>query len=181
MEERQVKLLNVGLLGLAFMLVFTAFQTLGNVQPIILDSARNESSGGYVDGLFIFENFNSILIKLYQLFSYFFKGFTGDGFLSAAVIYAVFTFANWFAPPVVSFLGPRITLISMLNFFNEHSCMVYFFLEFILQTIILYIVGGVCYALFIAQLIYPNNILLYGASALVGIGAALIWVAQVFT
>ena len=73
MEERQVKLLNVGLLGLAFMLVFTAFQTLGNVQPIILDSARNESSGGYVDGLFIFENFNFILIKLYQLFSYFLK------------------------------------------------------------------------------------------------------------
>ena len=52
MEERQVKLLNVGLLGLAFMLVFTAFQTLGNVQPIILDSARNESSGGYVEGLY---------------------------------------------------------------------------------------------------------------------------------
>ena len=101
--------------------------------------------------------------------------------MSAAVIYAVFTFANWFAPPVVSFLGPRITLISMLNFFNEHSCMVYFFLKFILQTLILYIVGGVCYALFIAQLIYPNNILLYGASALVGIGAALIWVAQVIT
>ena len=111
----------------------------------------------------------------------FFKGFTGDGFLSAAVIYAVFTFANWFAPPVVSFLGPRITLISMLNFFNRLSCMVYFFLKFILQTLILYIVGGVCYALFIAQLIYPNNILLYGASALVGIGAALIWVAQVIT
>ena len=54
MEERQVKLINVGLLGLAFMLVFTAFQTLGNVQPIILDSARNESSGGYVDGLFFY-------------------------------------------------------------------------------------------------------------------------------
>ena len=75
MEERQVKLLNVGLLGLAFMLVFTAFQTLGNVQPIILDSARNESSGGYVDGLFIYEKFNFILIKLvvYQLFSYLLK------------------------------------------------------------------------------------------------------------
>ena len=73
MEERQVKLINVGLLGLAFMLVFTAFQTLGNVQPIILDSARNESSGGYVDGLFIYEKFNFILIKLLQLFSYFLK------------------------------------------------------------------------------------------------------------
>ena len=65
MEERQVKLLNVGLLGLAFMLVFTAFQTLGNVQPIILDSARNESSGGYVDGLFIYDGrkFMNLTVK----------------------------------------------------------------------------------------------------------------------
>ena len=53
MEEKQVKILNVGLLGLAFMLVFASFQTLGNVQPIILDSARNESSGGYVEGFII--------------------------------------------------------------------------------------------------------------------------------
>ena len=41
--------------------------------------------------------------------------------------------------------------------------------------------GGVCYAGFIAQLIYPNDVLLYGCSVLVGIGAALIWVAQVST
>ena len=39
--------------------------------------------------------------------------------------------------------------------------------------------GGICYAAFIAQLIYPNDILLYGCSALIGLGAALIWVAQV--
>ena len=38
-------------------------------------------------------------------------GFTGDGFLSNAIVNAVFTFANWFAPPMVSFLGPKITLI----------------------------------------------------------------------
>jgi len=42
------------------------------------------------------------------------------------------------------------------------------------------IIGGVTYALFIAQLIYPNNILLYGASAIIGVGAAIIWTAQVF-
>ena len=75
--------------------------------------------------------------KITSIIFIFFKGFTGDGFLSAAVIYAVFTFANWFAPPVVSFLGPRITLISMLNCFNKHSFMVYCFLGFALQTIIL--------------------------------------------
>ena len=40
--------------------------------------------------------------------------------------------------------------------------------------------GGICYALFIAQLTYPNNYLLYFASALIGVGAALIWVAQVY-
>ncbi len=42
------------------------------------------------------------------------------------------------------------------------------------------IIGGITYALFIAQLIYPNNILLYGASAIIGVGAAIIWTAQVF-
>ena len=77
-------------------------------------------------------------------------GFSGDGFTSLAIIYAVFSIANWFAPPVVAFIGPRLTLIS----------------------------GGVCYALFIAQLTYPNNYMLYGASALIGLGAAMIWVAQ---
>ena len=78
------------------------------------------------------------------------EGFTGDGFTSLAIVYAVFSVANWFAPPVVSKIGPRFTLL----------------------------LGGVCYACFIAQLIYPNNYLLYCASALVGFGAAMIWVAQ---
>ena len=87
MEEGLTKNVNVGLLGLAFMLVFAGFQTMGNVQPIILDSARNQTSDGYV------------------------PGFSGDGFTSAAIIYAVFTFANWIAPPIVSKIGPRFTLI----------------------------------------------------------------------
>lgn len=126
MEERTVKNLNVGLLGLAFMLVFTAFQTMGNVQTVILDSAKNETSGGFVEG------------------------FTGSGLTSLAVIYSVFSLANWFAPPVVSFIGPKLTLFG----------------------------GGVAYAAFIAQITYPNNILLYGASALIGVGAAMIWIAQ---
>ena len=72
MEEKQLKVLNVGLLGLAFMLVFTAFQTLGNVQPIILDSARNESSGGYVEGLYK-NTMNFLILNIYYInyFSYF--------------------------------------------------------------------------------------------------------------
>ena len=45
MEQQTVKNLNVFLLGLAFMLVFAAFQTMGNVQTVILDSAKNKTSG----------------------------------------------------------------------------------------------------------------------------------------
>ena len=57
---------------------------------------------------------------------------------------------NWFAPLVVSFIGPRPTL---------------FF-------------GGIFYVLFIAQIMYPMNILLYMGSALLGFGGAMMWVAQ---
>ena len=68
MEEKRVKILNVGLLGLAFMLVFASFQTLGNVQPIILDSARNESSGGYVEGFIIFQKTYKCFMKTYRIY-----------------------------------------------------------------------------------------------------------------
>ena len=47
MEQQTVKNLNVFLLGLAFMLVFAAFQTMGNVQTVILDSAKNTTSGEF--------------------------------------------------------------------------------------------------------------------------------------
>ena len=77
-------------------------------------------------------------------------GFNGDGYYSLAIIYAVFSIASWFAAPIVSKIGPRFTLI----------------------------LGGSCYVLFTAQIIYPNDILLYGFSAIVGFGAAMIWVAK---
>ena len=53
-------------------------------------------------------------------------------------------------PLVVSFIGPRPTLIF----------------------------GGIFYVLFIAQIMYPMNILLYMGSALLGFGGAMMWVAQ---
>ena len=39
--------------------------------------------------------------------------------------------------------------------------------------------GSVFYVLFIAQFWRPTNFFLYGASALLGVGAALVWTAQV--
>ena len=40
-------------------------------------------------------------------------------------------------------------------------------------------IGAGAYNLYVGQLLYPQNWLLYTSSALVGIGAAVIWVAQV--
>ena len=99
---------------------------MGNIQTTILNSAKDKDSGGYV------------------------PGFNGDGFTALAIIYAVFSLSNWFAPSVVSVIGPRITMV----------------------------VGGVIYSLYIAQIIYPNVYLLYGGSILIGTGAAVIWTAQ---
>ena len=99
---------------------------MGNVQTTIMNSARNETSGGYV------------------------KGFTGDGYTALAIVYSSFSLFNWFAPSVVSILGPRITLV----------------------------VGGIIYSLYIAQIIYPNTYLFYCGALLLGIGAAIIWTAQ---
>ena len=63
----------------------------------------------------------------------------------------VFTLANWIAPSVLALLGPRITMI----------------------------VGALTYAAFIAQLLILNAVLLYVMSAVLGVGAAIIWTAQV--
>ena len=78
------------------------------------------------------------------------EGFTGNGFTAIGVTYTAFALTNWFAPLVVSFIGPRPTLIF----------------------------GGIFYVLFIAQIMYPMNILLYMGSALLGFGGAMMWVAQ---
>ena len=83
---RTTRNINVFLLGLAFMLMFTAFQTMGNVQTTILNSARNNQSEGYVEG------------------------FDGYGQTSLAIIYVFFAASNWIAPSVVAVLGPRITM-----------------------------------------------------------------------
>jgi len=126
--HQKTKMFNVVFLSLTFMLVFTAFQTLGNIQQLIFDTAMKNGTAesGYV------------------------AGFSGDARTSAAILYATFTFFNWFAPSVVARLGPRITMM----------------------------IGAGAYNLYVGQLLYPQNWLLYTSSALVGIGAAVIWVAQ---
>ncbi|XP_045448903.1 UNC93-like protein MFSD11 [Melitaea cinxia] len=76
------KFLNVILLGFGFMFVFTAFQTMGNIEKTILDSISQDDAS-----------------------------FTGDGYTSLAIIYATLAVCNWMAPSVISITGPRGAMI----------------------------------------------------------------------
>lgn len=74
--------INVIVLGLAFMLLFTAFQTSSMVEESVIEGAVKESNGT----------------------------FSGSGYTSLAIIYASFATANWAAPSVVSVCGPRLSM-----------------------------------------------------------------------
>ncbi|XP_073245430.1 UNC93-like protein MFSD11 isoform X3 [Porites lutea] len=73
-----------------------------------------------------------------------------NGYVSLGIIYSVFTVANWLAPSFVGLFGPRVSMI----------------------------VGGICYALFIASLIEPRAWSLYLGSIIIGYGASIIWTGQ---
>ncbi|CAG9862335.1 unnamed protein product [Phyllotreta striolata] len=114
-------LLNVFLLGLAFMLIFTAFQTMGNIEKTILTSIQNED-----------------------------HTFNGEAYYSLAIIYVFFSVFNWIAPSVISVIGSKFSML----------------------------IGGVTYMLFILSFLIPRGWLLYTTSAILGVGAALIWTGQ---
>ncbi|KAK8743641.1 hypothetical protein OTU49_001181 [Cherax quadricarinatus] len=113
--------INVGILGLAYMFVFTSFQTQGNMQQVVIKSIKIEN-----------------------------PNFEGSGYTSLAIIYAVFAIFNWLSPSCLSYLGPKVTMI----------------------------IGGITYAIFIAGFLWPQTVILYLTSVLVGAGAALIWTGQ---
>ncbi|XP_022666487.1 UNC93-like protein MFSD11 isoform X2 [Varroa destructor] len=117
-----VRMFNVILIGFTFMLVFTAFQTGGLIQQTVLKSIQNETNGEY----------------------------TGDGYWSFCIIYAVFAVSNWIAPSIIALMSPRVSML----------------------------VGAITYNFFISQFLYPTAEGLYIASALVGSGAAVIWTGQ---
>ena len=121
-----LKLFNVVFLGLSFLLMFTGFQTCGMISQTVLNSYINETT---VNGT---------------------QTFSGSGYTSLAIIYIVFAAANWLAPSVVSFIGPKYSMMA----------------------------GGLTYTLYLATFIYPLTYTLYAASVLLGIGAAVIWTGQ---
>lgn len=73
--------------------------------------------------------------------------FTGEAYTSLAIIYGVFATCNWLAPSYISMTGPRVAILT----------------------------GACCYTLFIASFLWPQDALLYTASCVLGLGAALIW------
>ncbi|KAG5888104.1 hypothetical protein JTB14_021901 [Gonioctena quinquepunctata] len=75
-------LVNVMLLGLSFMLIFTAFQTMGNIEKAILTSIAEEDDT-----------------------------FHGKAYYSLAIIYVVFSLFNWTAPSVISIIGPKFSMV----------------------------------------------------------------------
>ncbi|XP_050466829.1 UNC93-like protein MFSD11 [Cataglyphis hispanica] len=109
---------NVIILSVGFMLVFTAFQTMGNIEKTVLTSIHGEDSS-----------------------------FNADAYISLAIIYGVLATCNWLAPSYISVTGPRVAILT----------------------------GSCCYVLFIASFFYPHEALLYVMSAVLGVGAALIW------
>ncbi len=104
------KNINVFLLGLAFLLVFTAFQTMSNIQTVILDSATDEDSEGFVDDRDV-----------------------GDGFIALCIIYGVSAVCNWFAPSIMTVIGLKFTMIFgavwyatyIASFFYLHAALLY--------------------------------------------------------
>jgi MFS family permease len=121
-EGRNWKLFNIIVLGVSFMLLFTAFQTCSMVETIVLESAVKDSNGT----------------------------FNGKGYTSLAIIYGVFAVSNWLAPSVVAVFGAKLTLIG----------------------------GALLYCAYIALFLKPLEVTLYLFSALVGLGAAVLWTAQ---
>ncbi|XP_071961166.1 UNC93-like protein MFSD11 [Antedon mediterranea] len=83
-----VHLFNVIILGLAFMFLFTAFQTSSMIEETVINSVDAET-----------------LNKTGHHFK-------ATGYYSLSIIYATFAAANWIAPSVVAMIGPRFSMFS---------------------------------------------------------------------
>ncbi|XP_075214171.1 UNC93-like protein MFSD11 [Lycorma delicatula] len=84
----QSRSFNTIYLGICFMVLFTSFLTMENLQKTIMNSIKDES-----------------------------PEFEGDGYFSLTLLYASFSGCLWLAPSVISIFGPAKTmLISTLGY-----------------------------------------------------------------
>lgn len=126
------KLINVVLLGLAFMLLFTAFQTASMSAKYVTTSIKKD------------------LKETTNLTEEEIESTIGDGYISNSVLYAVFSLANFIAPSIVKIFGHKASMF----------------------------VSALSYLLYIVMYLFPSPAFMYTASTIIGVGAAVIWVAQ---
>jgi len=126
------QLFNVIFLGLAFMLLFTAFQTASMSAKFITDSIKRDLN--MTTNLTQGEIDESI----------------GDGYISISVVYAVFALSNFFSSAIVKLFGHKAAMF----------------------------VSALAYLLYIVMYLNPTPLFMYTSSAILGIGAAVIWTAQ---
>ena len=79
------------------------------------------------------------------------EDFEGDGYIALAIIFAFSVVCDCFAPTVIAFLGLKLALLC----------------------------GSGTFAVYTASFYYLDDAMLYSASALLGVGNAVLWVAQV--
>ncbi len=93
--------------------MFGAFFTMGNIQSVIIENAKDRDASGYV------EDFN------------------GDGFISLSVMYAVSTVFDFLAPSIVAVLGLRFAMMVAGAMYSLFVASFY-----VLEDYLLYIASG---------------------------------------
>lgn len=116
-----VHFLNILLVGFAFTLIFTAFQTMSMIEQTLIQSIKKDD-----------------------------PNFHGSGYYSLAIIYATFALANWIAPSSIAVIGAKWSMFT----------------------------GAITYLHFLLSFLVPSTIWLYAASAVNGVGGALLWTGQ---
>lgn len=113
---------NILVMGLSFLLLFTAFQTSASIQTLVLDGAMHQGNGLT----------------------------SQSGYYSAAILYASAAICNLAGSPLVGRVGPKRAMI----------------------------LSALAYLLFMVAFFKPVAWFIYLCSALLGVGAAVLWPAQ---
>ena len=113
------KLVNVILLGFAFMLLFTAFLTTSMIGKYVTDSLKTEILED-LDSDEDFAQFNQTNWNLSEEYSEaeksdfiekkYVDSLLGDGYISLSIVYVSFALMNFVAPGIVGILGHKTTM-----------------------------------------------------------------------